>query len=89
VMGKFVGETFLGGLLIFFLGGWKGKRIYVSVYCQIFFLPINLCVYQFFLLLSNHPVLIEVNYSTGSRARTVTVFPSVTIPTSGVYPLSV
>ncbi len=26
VMGKFEGETFLGGLLIFFLGGWGGKR---------------------------------------------------------------
>ncbi len=26
VMGKFDGETFLGGLLIFFLGGWGGKR---------------------------------------------------------------
>jgi hypothetical protein len=26
VMGKFDGETFFGGLLIFFFGGWGGKR---------------------------------------------------------------
>ncbi len=34
-------------------------------------------------------MLIEVNYSTGARSRSVTVVPSVNMTVSGVYPFSV